>query len=406
MNHFISIMKSLAGAIQRHHLPKVKTLLDEYPALFREEISFGWPVLHECLANSVEKTCADLELVKRFIQNGGDINQRTYNGVSLLFLARLNRPCLGDGIAEHLAALGGNLSTFETAALTIVEGDDTGVTLETIASLLDREPALIRTVGHEGYTLLHHAACHWRPQIVGLLLDRGADPNALNHDGDTPLLLTRNGEGVLALHQKVAQENATWRKRLMARSEEMYALVEAAEQKLREGQVQQVLETLRTNPNLIHAWYPPRGQFLHWAAWRGCDCELPIKYMLEHGVDPNVPATEGKTALHFVMERPMAASGESLKLIRLLVQSGADIDRRDKYGRTPIHEARVGQEELVKALIGLGADVNAGIGGFGGETILDLVRERDWGDRELSRWLKERGARSSKAMVPAEVNKG
>ncbi|HXU75443.1 MAG TPA: ankyrin repeat domain-containing protein, partial [Methylomirabilota bacterium] len=74
-------------------------------------------------------------------------------------------------------------------------------------------------------------------------------------------------------------------------------------------------------------------------------------------------------------------------------------NRRDKEGWAPIHGARVGQEEIVRALIELGADVNAGIGGVGGETILDLVREREWGDRELAGWLKERGALSGKKVA-------
>ena len=397
-NNFNFIMGSLARALEKRDLPRIKTLLNEHPALVREEIAFGWPVLHQGLANSAEKLCADLDLVNLFVANGGDVNQRTYNGVSLLFLARLNSAVLGNAIAERLAGLGVTLSTFETRALTIVEGEEAGA-LETITCQLDREPGLIRAAGHQGYTLLHYAARSWREKVVMVLLDRGADPNALTYDGDTPLLLTRKGEGVLALHQKVAEEPITWRKRLLARSEELYAMVEAAEQKIRDGKALEVVETFKVDPALIHAWYPPRGQLLHWAVWRGRQCEPAVQYMLEKGVDPNAPATDGKTALHFVAERPVGEVDESLKLIRLLVQHGADVNRRDKEGWAPIHGARVGQEEIVRALIELGADVNAGIGGAGGETILDLVRERDWGDRELAGWLKERGALSGKEMA-------
>ncbi|EKU22249.1 ankyrin [Nannochloropsis gaditana CCMP526] len=61
--------------------------------------------------------------------------------------------------------------------------------VEELASLLDEHPELVhaRSDPAHHHTLLILAAWHGRTSVAALLLDRGADPNAVNLEGRTPL---------------------------------------------------------------------------------------------------------------------------------------------------------------------------------------------------------------------------
>ncbi|KAK8751698.1 hypothetical protein OTU49_009857, partial [Cherax quadricarinatus] len=74
--------------------------------------------------------------------------------------------------------------------------------------------------------------------------------------------------------------------------------------------------------------------------------------------DPSNPLFSGRTALHY------AACQGNLKVVRLLLQWNADVNRRsrriDDDGGTPLHMAAyAGQVRVIKALIGAGANCEA-----------------------------------------------
>src|SRR4051794_25630506 len=79
----MSLLNEIMAQIDRKDLEGVRTLLTKHPYLLHFEISQGWPLLHRCLASE----CADLELLKLFVANGGDVNRKANGGVSLPFLA-------------------------------------------------------------------------------------------------------------------------------------------------------------------------------------------------------------------------------------------------------------------------------------------------------------------------------
>ncbi len=56
-----------------------------------------------------------------------------------------------------------------------------------LAELLKEEPALTKASGTNGNQLLHFAVNHDNPRLVSLLLEAGADPDAANDKGSTPL---------------------------------------------------------------------------------------------------------------------------------------------------------------------------------------------------------------------------
>ena len=99
--------------------------------------------------------------------------------------------------------------------------------------------------------------------------------------------------------------------------------------------------------------------------------EAAVEWLLDHGVDPNVPIQEaredphgwrsqahsvGWTALHIAAER------NDLSIVELLLKRGANPNCVDQFGRTPLFAACRNYrsfKRLIRSLIDAGADVNA-----------------------------------------------
>ena len=85
---------------------------------------------------------------------------------------------------------------------------------------------------------------------------------------------------------------------------------------------------------------------LMYAAQRSNSCM--VNSLLAGGADVNARDRFGRTPLHVIRDIEMA---------KMLIDAGADVNARDRYGRTPLHDVR--DAEMAKMLIGAGADVNA-----------------------------------------------
>ena len=93
----------------------------------------------------------------------------------------------------------------------------------------------------------------------------------------------------------------------------------------------------------------PTEQPLHWAVLNG-NLEK-VKESIKSGVDVNSTyfRGHGKTALHLAKD---------LEIVKLLIKQGANVNAKDRKGKTPLHHL-VNQLEIVKLLIKQGANVNA-----------------------------------------------
>lgn len=83
-----------------------------------------------------------------------------------------------------------------------------------------------------------------------------------------------------------------------------------------------------------------------------------ITMLLEKGVEVNGLNISGKTPIFY------CTFNYSVELLNLLVKYGADINIRDKYKNTLLHDDYIGCpdenfEEFLKALISLGFDINS-----------------------------------------------
>ncbi|MDJ0578866.1 ankyrin repeat domain-containing protein [Crocosphaera sp.] len=179
-----------------------------------------------------------------------------------------------------------------------------------ILKVLINHGADVNAKNEYGETPLHTAVLSENKEIVELLINHGADVNAKNeYDGKTPLysaVLTKNKEIVELLINHGADVNL--------QNEKVFTPLDIAG---------------KANNKKI--------------------AELLINY----GVDVNTRDKSGNTPLYSAVEN------NNKKRVELLINNGADVNARDKHGFTPLHNA-VWKEnkEIVELLINNGADVN------------------------------------------------
>lgn len=156
-------------------------------------------------------------------------------------------------------------------------------------------------LGHGQATLLHLAVIHHQKTMVTFLLDGGADPNAIDRYGETPL-----------------------------HSAAFWGDLDIADLLLSHG--------AKADVRSKAGWTP-----LHTAARFGRSDV--IRLLLDKGADVDARDALGKTPLH------RAAEGGDRDTVALLLARSADLTRKDKAGETALDRALAEKHPGIVALL-------------------------------------------------------
>lgn len=186
---------------------------------------------------------------------------------------------------------------------------------------------------------------------IAPLAAAGADMNAPAGRDDEPLLvfaLNMNSDKVAqALIEHGADVNARGKHGVFPLS--IAIVVDATD----------IARSLMKHPDIdLHAVCEHGVTALHEAAEYGI---MDIaQHLVENGVDPNAPDSEGVTPMHRVCWDAMPEVGRSTDMIAFLMEKGEKLDVVDQEGYRPIHFAATSSsKELLQFVIDQGADIGA-----------------------------------------------
>jgi ankyrin repeat protein len=319
----------------------------------------------------------NLDVVKMLAANGADVNAKeTWRGqTALMWAAAEQHPAM----VELLIGLGANVRALSTG------GD---VQIEMVSA------ARKRAVG--GFSALLFAARQGDLASTRLLLDAGADTNDKASDGNNALLIAINNlhyDVAALLVQRGADPNATDRLgftplHLAVRSETLIAYGEAVRRPTSKMDRLTLIKTLLAqgaSVNARTALEPPRdensrdgihdrlieksvslgGATPFFLAARAADIDV-MKLLVAHGADPTMATFENTTPLAVAagvgyfegLQNP--SEPQVLEAVRLTVELGNKIDVANKHGQTPLHGAVYrGADTVIQFLADRGARLDA-----------------------------------------------
>lgn len=269
-----------------------------------------------------------------------------------------------------------------------------------VRAMLDRDKALAAAKGPEGATALMYAALFAGEDLMALLLDRGADPNARNDGGATALLFAAGDPAkarlLLARGADVNARSALGKTPLLVAATHRPS-TDTVRLLLEKGADVGARDINGTTP-LIAAAAAGNQESLTLLIGKGADvnakadsgataliaaagarCLGCVQLLLARGAGVKAATKRGATALS------VAAGFGALDIVRILLEKGADVHTRDDRGYTPLMYAAYSESvaaEVVKALLDKGADPQAS---GEGETVLSLAKKR--GDTPVLRLL-------------------
>ena len=238
---------------------------------------------------------APIEQIRYLVSLTADVNARNKDGNNALYLAvERNDRQIGELLlAKNADIFSTNNANDSPLHLALKKGGDTQGWLITSRT--------ITATDGSGNTALHYAV-EWGLKAAAVsLIEKGADPEAKNANGETPLF-------------SAAKTN----------DPSMIALV------VKGGSSIKARDNFGSSP-------------LHTAVrW---DADASVKALVKAGIDVNAQNVAGKSALS------EAALAGKLSIAKLLIDSGADINASDNAGRTILMDAIKGQNTDVIAML-------------------------------------------------------
>ena len=282
--------------------------------------------------------------VRLLVDHGADVNARSYfvgpaNGRG--FEGRTPVSAQGDQRVQEFAS--GWMTPLMFAAR---EGD-----LESASVLLDAG-ADVNALAGDGKNALSLAIFNGNYDLASHLIDRKADVNNTDTQRFTPLFWAvdrRNMETAPNFPWMVTEDPLPLIEKLLEAGANPNALVNNTPRaRMRAG-----------SPRIVFVTALMR------AAFSG-DLTL-VKLLLAHGADPTLISSDGETMLAaaaglgfiqgYSKGRPLA---ERLEVVKLFVDLGGDVNQADDYGITPLMVAsNLGDTAIIQYLVDKGADLAA-----------------------------------------------
>jgi ankyrin repeat protein len=387
------------------------------------------------------------ELVRILLQAGADVTIRNIDGKTPLYLAvqeersnHIHQLLLyksdifavdNNGVTPYERALGNNSPILYTLITdeTVLQNDSQGNTVlhitikhrestEIVNYILDKK-ANVNARNKEGDTALHLAVRTNQIDTGELLLSRGADIFASNAKGESPLYLsfpqdgknaselrrwmltpqtlsTRDGLGNTALHYAAHWQFDQWIPLLILLGAPTEAANATGETPLFAAVKQNAPGTIRVliaNGANLEGRDTLGNTGLHAAVrW---NAQRSAETLIDLGLDINSHALNGKTPLHDSIRLGM------VDIENLLVSAGANLEVRDAGGNTPFIEAILTNfPGAMERLVERGADPNPR--NFQGDTSLHLAAALSRNDMAvlLLNWGASIHARNSLGRTP------
>jgi ankyrin repeat protein len=186
---------------------------------------------------------------------------------------------------------------------------------------------------------------------------------ALLLDNDASLLKARTPEGVSAISLALYYGRPAIAQLFLARGAALDIFEASAV-----GQLDRVMDLVAADPSLVHAYSPDGFQPLGLACYFGH--EDIVRFLVQAGADVEAPS---KNAM-MVRAIHAAAARRASGIIRFLLEHGADPDAQQQQGFVALHSAaQSGDEATVAVLLDAGANTSAATAS--GKTPADLAQE-------------------------------
>ena len=310
-----------------------------------------------------------LEIVRLLLDHGADANAETEGGLKVLHQVSFGPyECQEDGVrvAELLLEHGAEVDTRDKDHFTPLHFASQYGKLEMARLLLDRgaDPEA-NAEGDMGKKPLHKVSGgEYRSQedgvrVAQLLLERGADVNARRDDQWTPLH-TASYFGIVEMVRLLLDQGADPEASAEGdMGKKPLHQVSGGEYGSQEDGVR-VAQLLLEHGADVNARRNDQWTPLHTASYFG-NVEI-VHLLLDNGADPeaNAEGDMGEKPLHKVSGGEYRSQEDGVRVTQLLLERGADVNTRRNDQQTPLHAASYfGNVEIVRLLLDQGADPEA-----------------------------------------------